>query len=99
MMRGASMSAKVRASKKTETLKRNEKDGDILEEATIELPAAGGKKKRTARQQRLVSYSSQDSESETASRNSSRKRTAVTKMGGVMIDSITRGVVKEKEDE
>ena len=91
------MSAKGRASKKTETEKRNEKDSDIPKEATIELSAAGGKKKRTARQQRLVLYSSQDSESETASRKSSRKRTAVTKMGGVMIDSITRGVVKEKE--
>ena len=92
---GASTSAKEKASKQTETGKRNEKEGDMPEEATIEMPAAGEKKTRAAKQ-RLVSYSSQNSESDTASRKSSRKRTAVIKIGGVMIDSITRFVKKKK---
>ena len=64
----------------------------------ITVPAAGGKKKRAAKQ-RLVSYSSQDSESDKTSQKSGRKRTAVTKMGGVMIDHISRGGVHEKGDE
>ena len=49
------------------------------------------KEKKRGRKQRLVSYSSQDSASsldETSSRRSGRKRTAVTKMGAVMIDNI-----------
>ena len=66
------------------------------------IPVTGGKKR--GRKQRLVSYSSQDSASsldETSSRRSGRKRTAVTKMGGVMIDNIRKtdkaGAVEEKE--
>ena len=59
---------------------------------------APGKKKGTSRKARLVSYSSQeDSHDEMgsiASRRSGRKRTAVTKMGGVMIDFINQN---EKE--
>ena len=47
-------------------------------------------KKRTTRKARLVSYSSQEGNEDetvsTSSRRSGRKRTAVTKMGGVMID-------------
>ena len=94
---GTSTSAKGRASKKAEMEKRNDNEGDTLEASPKEMPSAGGKKKRAAKQ-RLVSYSSQYSESNTESRKSSWKRTAVTKMGGVMIDHITRGVVKEKGD-
>ena len=63
---GASTSATGRASKKSETEKRNNNEGDITEEAPKAMAAAGGKKKRTAKQ-RLDSYSSQDSESDTAS--------------------------------
>ena len=51
------------------------------------------KEKKRGRKQRLVSYSSQDSASsldETSSRRSGRKRTAVTKMGAVMIDNIQK---------
>ena len=66
------------------------------------MPVTGGKKR--GRKQRLVSYSSQDSASsldETSSRRSGRKRTAVTKMGAVMIDNIRKtdkaGAVEEKE--
>ena len=54
-----------------------------------EIPQAGTRKR--VRKQRLVSYSSQESASsqdETTSRHSGRKRTAVTKMGAVMIDNI-----------
>ena len=67
-----------------------------------QMPVTGGKKR--GRKQRLVSYSSQDSASsvdETGSRRSGRKRTAVTKMGAVMIDNIRKtdkaGAVEEKE--
>ena len=60
------------------------------------LPVPGGKK-RTTRKARLVSYSSQeDIQEETSSRRSARKRTAVTKMGGVMIDFIGKN---DKEGE
>ena len=66
------------------------------------IPVTGRKKR--GRKQRLVSYSSQDSASsldETSSRRSGRKRTAVTKMGGVMIDNIRKtdkaGAVEENE--
>ena len=63
-----------------------------------QLPAPGKKKGPTTRKARLVSYSSQgDSHDETASttsRKNGRKRTAVTKMGGVMIDFINQN---EKE--
>ena len=51
------------------------------------------KEKKRGRKQRLVSYSSQDLASsldETSSRRSGRKRTAVTKMGAVMIDNIQK---------
>ena len=51
------------------------------------------KEKKRGRKQRLVSYTSQDSASsldETSSRRSGRKRTAVTKMGAVMIDNIQK---------
>ena len=55
------------------------------------LSAPTEKKKKTTRKPRLVSYSSQeDSQDETAARRSGRKRTAVTKMGEVMIDFINR---------
>ena len=48
------------------------------------------KKGEQVRRQRLVSYSSQDSQDSNGagSRKSTRKRTAVSKFGGVMIDSI-----------
>ena len=48
------------------------------------------KKAERAKKQRLVSYSSQESQDSdgVGSRKTSRKRTAVTKLGGVMIDSI-----------
>ena len=48
------------------------------------------KKGERVRRQRLVSYSSQESQDSdgAGSRKSSRKLTAVTKFGGVMIDSI-----------
>ena len=52
------------------------------------------KKGATSKKARLVSYSSQgytqDETSSTTSRRSGRKRTAVTKMGGVMIDFINQ---------
>ena len=62
-----------------------------MEREAEQIPATGGKKR--GRKQRLVSYSSQDSASsldETSSRRSGRKRTAVTKMGAVMIDNIKK---------
>ena len=85
-----------KAIKKTGTEARNGEEEDIPEATPRTGPAAGGRKKRAAKQQ-LVSYSSQDSESDTASRKSSRKRTAVTKMGGVMIDHISRGGIQADE--
>ena len=50
------------------------------------------KKGERVRRQRLVSYSSQDSQDSdgAGSRKSTRKRTAVSKFGGVMIDSILK---------
>ena len=56
-------------------------------------PAVSDTKKR-AKKQRLVSYSSQDSGSDTGSRRNNQKRAAVTKMGGVMIDHISRTVTE-----
>ena len=58
-------------------------------------PITTGKKKGTSsKKARLVSYSSQgesqDETSSTTSRKSGRKRTAVIKMGGVMIDFINQ---------
>ena len=56
----------------------------------LETGKSAKKKAEWVRKQRLVSYSSQElQESDGAgSRKSSRKQTAVTKLGGVMIDSI-----------
>ena len=55
------------------------------------LSAPTEKKKKAPRKTRLVSYISQeDSQDDTASRRSGKKRTAVTKMGGVMIDYINK---------
>ena len=56
-----------------------------------QIPAT--REKKRGRKQRLVSYSSQESASsldETSSRRSGRKRTAVNKMGAVMIDNIQK---------
>ena len=66
-----------------------------FEQGSVEaqLKYGGAKKKGgRPRKQRLVSYSNQDSNSqdESCSRKSSRKRTAVSKLGALMIDSITR---------
>ena len=49
--------------------------------------------KKCVRKQRLVSYSSNDSndsQETTASRKSGRKPTAVNRMGGVMIDHLSK---------
>ena len=71
-------------------LERNPRDPSALNPGDQTLPIPRGKK-RTTRKARLVSYSShEDSKDETASRRSGRKRTAVTKMGGVMIDFINK---------
>ena len=62
------------------------------EREVTQNPQTGGKK-RGRKQRLVVSYSSQDSASlldETSSRRSGRKRTAVTKMGAVMIDNIQK---------
>ena len=75
-------------------LERNPRDYSALNPGDQTVP---GGKKRTTRKARLVSYSSQDdSQDETASRRSGRKRTAVSKMGGVMIDFINKN---DKEGE
>ena len=59
------------------------------------------KKAGRPRKQRLLSYSSQDSNSQddTGSRKSTRKRTTVSKWGSVMIDAITRDKGKGKPTE
>ena len=82
-------------------LDRNPRDPSAPNPGDQSLPAslpAPGKKKGTTRKARLVSYSSQgdgqDETGSTASRRSGRKQTAVTKMGGVMIDFINQN---EKE--
>ena len=56
------------------------------------------KKAGRPRKQRLASFSSQDSNSQddTGSQKSTRKRTAVSKWGSVMIDAITRDEGKGK---
>ena len=76
-----------------EANRRKEDTGGITPQKTEReaerIPATGGKKR--GGKQRLVSYSSQDSASsldETSSRRSGRKRTAVTKMGAIMINKI-----------
>ena len=70
----------------------NEAERDDAEPKEItDIPQAGNKKR--VRKQRLVSYSSQktaSSQVETTSRRSGRKRTAVNKMGGVMVDNIQK---------
>ena len=81
-----------------EANRRKENTGGITPQETEreaeqipEIPET--KEKKRGRKQRLVSYSSQDSASslaETSSRRSGRKRTAVTKMGAVMIDNIQK---------
>ena len=78
-----------------EANRRREDTGGIppqeTEREAEQIPATGEKKR--GRKQRLVSYSSQNSASsldETSSRRSGRKRTAVTKMGAVMIDNIQK---------
>ena len=74
--------------------RKEDTGGNIPQEAEREaeqIPKTGEKKR--SRKQRLVFYSSQDSASsldETSSRRSGRKRTAVTKMGAVMIDNIQK---------
>ena len=81
--------------KKIETNRRKEStEGNIPQEVEREakqIPAT--REEKRGRKQRLVSYSSQDSASsldETSSRMSGRKRTAVNKMGAVMIDTIQK---------
>ena len=81
--------------KEIETNRRKEStEGNIpqeLEREVKQIPAT--REEKRGRKQRLVSYSSQDSASsldETSSRMSRRKRTAVTKMGAVMIDTIQK---------
>ena len=59
--------------------------------AELDIPQAG--KKKRVRKQRLVSYSSQktaSSQDKTTSRRSRRQRTAVNKMGAVMIGDIQK---------
>ena len=73
-----------------ENWKETERD-DAAPGAISDIPQAGNKKR--VRKQRLVSHSSQESASsqdETSSRRSGRKRTAVNKMGAVMIDNIQK---------
>ena len=59
------------------------------------------KKGERVRRQRLVSYSSQESQDSdgAGSRKSSRKRAAVTKFGGVIIDSIFKSRRNKGEEE
>ena len=59
------------------------------------------KKGERGRRLRLVSYSSQESEDQdgTGSRKSTRKRTAVSKFGGVMIDSIFKTRTTKGEED
>ena len=67
-----------------EKKKETERDGS-------EIPQTGSKKR--GRKPRLASYSIKDSASsldDTSSKRSGRKRTAVTKMGAVMIDNIQK---------
>ena len=57
------------------------------------------KKGERGRRLRLVSYSSQESEDGTGSRKSTRKRTAVSKFGGVMIDSTLKARTTKREED
>ena len=78
-------------------LGRNPSDPSTSTSGDQPMPAPG-KKKGTSKKARRVSHSSQeDSQNDTgsiASRGSGRKITAMTKMGGVMIDFINQN---EKE--
>ena len=79
----------IKANRRKEDTERN--IPQKVEREAEQIPATGGNKH--GRKQRLVSYSSQDSASsleETSSRRSRRNRTAVTKMGAVMIDTIQK---------
>ena len=73
--------------------------------AAVENPKgkkSGGTAAKREKKKRLVSYSSQDLNSSieaTTSRRIGRKRTAVTKMGGVMIDHISKKRREKVEDE
>ena len=82
---------------RSDDLDRNPRAPSTSNPGDQPMPAPG-KKKGTSKKDRLVSYSSQeDSQDDTgsiASRRSGRKRTALTKMGGVMIDFINQN---EKE--
>ena len=80
--------------RKNDTTEENRKGTERDEAETqdrSEIPQTGSKKRR--RKHWLVSYSSQDAENsldETSSRRSGRKRTAVNRMGAVMIDNIQK---------
>ena len=63
-------------------------------DASEAAPTVSDPKKRP-KKQRIVLYSNQDSGSDTGLRRSSRKRTAVTKMGGIMTEHISRGDDRE----
>ena len=67
----------------------------------VETRKISKKKVERKRKQRLVSYSSQESQDSdgAGSRKSSRKRTAATKFGGVMIDSIFKSRKNKGEGE
>ena len=60
---------------------RISEEDDIPEATPKTVPAAGGRKKRAAKQ-RLISYSSQGSEKYTTSRKSSRKKQRSRKWAG-----------------
>ena len=81
-------------------LDRNPRDPSTSNPGDQPMPAPG-KKKGTSKKARLVSYSSQediqDDTGSIASRRSGRKRTAVTKMGGVMIDFINQNQKEGKK--
>ena len=73
-----------------DTIPALEGETDIPTPRDQKMPAPTDKKKKAPRKARLVSYSSHDdSQDDTASRKNGRKRSAVTKMGGVTIDCIT----------
>ena len=72
-------------------MERNPGDPTLSHPGDQTLSVPTEKKKRTTRKARLLSYSTrEDSQDETASKRSGRKRTDVTKMGGVMIYFISK---------
>ena len=91
---GTSNGSGAQASKgvNTEVQTTGTGQGGSAPDLSNEVPSGKSSKKKgeRVRQQRLVSYSSQDSQDSdgAGSRKSTRKRTAVSKFGGVMIDSI-----------